>query len=137
MLQEIRVRTESHACLVDITGRINQLVRDSDVSSGVCFVQIPHTTAGITVNENADPHVVQDMLMELDKRIPWRDGYRHFEGNSAAHLKASLLGFSLVILIENGHLVLGTWQGIYLAEFDGPRQRRVLVKVIPDPRSPE
>ena len=133
MLQEIRVRTESHACFVDITGRINQLVRESGVNSGVCFVQVPHTTSGITVNENADPHVVQDMLMELDKRIPWRDGYRHFEGNSAAHLKASLLGFSQVFLIDGGHLVLGTWQGIYLAEFDGPRQRRVLVKIIPDP----
>jgi len=133
MLQELMIRTLAHTCLENITGRINQLVRDSGVRSGVCHVYVPHTTAGITINENADPHVVQDILMELDKRIPWRDGYRHYEGNSAAHIKASLLGFSEILLIENGRLVLGTWQGVYLAEFDGPRQRRVLVKIVADP----
>ena len=132
MLQEIRVRTQAHACLADITDGINQLVKESGVGSGVCFIQIPHTTAGITVNENADPAVIQDILAELDKRFPWRDGYRHFEGNSAAHIKASLFGFSLSIMVEDSHLVLGTWQGIYLAEFDGPRLRRVLVRTIPD-----
>lgn len=132
MLQEIEVRTRAHTCFEEITGRVSQLVRDSGVQNGVCHLYVPHTTAGLTINENADPSVVEDILMELDKRVPWRDGYRHIEGNSAAHIKASLLGFSQTLIIAGGRLLLGTWQGIYLAEFDGPRQRRVLVKIVPD-----
>ena len=99
------------------------------MQSGVCYVFAPHTTAGLTLNENWDPSVRADMLMELDKIVPWDDNYRHSEGNSAAHIKASLMGFSQSILVEDGRLVLGSWQGIYLAEFDGPRRRRVLVKL--------
>jgi len=132
MLHELQIQTLAHSSLEDITGRVSQLVRDSRVRSGFCCVYVPHTTAGITINENADPHVAQDILMELDKRIPWRDGYSHLEGNSAAHIKASLLGFDVMVPVEDGRLMLGTWQAIYLAEFDGPRQRHVWVKIISD-----
>jgi secondary thiamine-phosphate synthase enzyme len=134
MLHELTIRTTAQSALINITDRVSQLVRESGVSSGVCYVYVPHTTAGITINENADPHVVEDILMELDKRVPMSDGYRHVEGNSAAHIKASLMGFCQVMLIENRRLALGTWQGLYLAEFDGPRQRRVLVKILADPQ---
>lgn len=130
MVYELEIRTSAHAALEDITARIAQVVRESGASSGVCHVYVPHTTAGITINEHADPSVAQDLLMELDKRIPWRDGYSHYEGNSAAHIKASLLGSNVTVFIEKGQLLLGTWQGIYLAEFDGPRTRQVWIKII-------
>ncbi|NQT83513.1 YjbQ family protein, partial [bacterium] len=97
-----------------------------------CFVYVPHTTAGITINENADPSVKSDIIMELNKRIPFEDGYQHGEGNSAAHIKASIMGCCVAIPLENGRPVLGTWQGIYLCEFDGPRTRQVHVKVMAD-----
>ena len=93
-------------------------------------IHVPHTTAGVTINENADPDVVSDILMELNKVIPLNDGYRHMEGNSAAHIKASLMGFGLNIIINNGSLLLGTWQGIYFTEFDGPRNRKVYIKIL-------
>lgn len=134
MRKTLQLRTREHATFQDITEQISQVVRDSSVKEGLCYVFVPHTTAGITINENADPNVVKDILAELDKRFPWKDGYAHYEGNSAAHIKASLLGFTETLLIQDNKLVLGTWQGIYLAEFDGPRQRRVHVKVVPDPR---
>ena len=132
MLSELEIHTSAHASLEDITARVGQLVRESGVQSGVCHIYVPHTTAGITINENADPSVAQDILAELDKRIPWRDGYSHYEGNSAAHIKASLLGFGVAVFIEKGRLLLGTWQGIYLAEFDGPRTRQVWIKIMSD-----
>ncbi len=133
-MQQFDVQTRSSAELVDITGDVQQAVSDSGVRNGVCYVFVPHTTAGLTINENWDPAVRHDILMALDKIVPWHDpGYRHGEGNSAAHLKASMMGFSHHLLVEGGRLVLGTWQGIYLAEFDGPRRRRVLIKVIPEP----
>lgn len=128
----LQVRTGSHAELVDITAEVRRVVGEAGVQQGVCHVFVPHTTAGLTLNENCDPTVVEDMLMVLDKLVPWRGGYRHAEGNSAAHVKASLLGDSLAVFVENGTLALGTWQGIYLAEFDGPRQRQVWVKVVSD-----
>jgi len=108
-------------------------VRDSGVINGVCRLYVPHTTAGLTINENADPSVQHDILMELGKIVPLRDNYHHLEGNAAAHIKASLVGHSATLLVEEGRLVLGTWQGIFLCEFDGPRRRRVLVKVVRDP----
>ncbi|MDY7042247.1 MAG: secondary thiamine-phosphate synthase enzyme YjbQ, partial [Chloroflexota bacterium] len=114
------------------TAEVRRVVGEAGVQQGVCHVFVPHTTAGLTLNENCDPTVVEDMLMVLDKLVPWRGGYRHAEGNSAAHVKASLLGDSLAVFVENGTLALGTWQGIYLAEFDGPRQRQVWVKVVSD-----
>lgn len=114
----------------DISAAVAAAVADSAVQEGLCLVSSPHTTAGITVNENADPDVQTDMLMEIGKVVPMNDGYRHREGNSAAHLKATFTGLSVTLPISSGQLVLGTWQGIYFCDFDGPRQRRVLVTVI-------
>jgi secondary thiamine-phosphate synthase enzyme len=132
MIAQLEINTRSHAELVDITTAVQRTVGEKGMQSGVCHVFVPHTTAGLTLNENWDPSVQADVLMELDKIVPWHDNYRHGEGNSAAHIKASLMGFSHTILVEDGRLVLGTWQGIYLAEFDGPRRRRVLVKLVSD-----
>ncbi len=116
--------------MVDITSRIRDIVRTSGVTEGVCIVFSKHTTAGITINENADPDVQRDMLYGLDMAFPIREEYRHMEGNSHAHLRTSCVGPSTTVIVSNGDLVLGTWQGIYLCEFDGPRVRRVVVKVI-------
>lgn len=126
----LQVRTSAHAELVDITSEVQDAVRQSGVQQGVCHVFVPHTTAGVTLNENCDPTVAEDILMALDKVVPWRGGYRHAEGNAAAHVKASLMGNSLTVFIRGGSLALGTWQGIFLAEFDGPRQRQVWVKIV-------
>jgi secondary thiamine-phosphate synthase enzyme len=130
MIAQLEINTRLAAELVDITGVVQRAVTEKGMQNGVCHVFVPHTTAGLTLNENWDPSVRGDMLMELDKIVPWEDNYRHAEGNSAAHIKASLMGFSQTLLVEDGRLVLGTWQGIYLAEFDGPRRRRVLVKLV-------
>ena len=129
-MEQLHLRTSGRACMVDITREVQQVVTHSGVHDGFCIVYVPHTTAGLTINENADPTVQSDMLAELDKVIPWRDGYEHVEGNSAAHIKASMMGPSHTILIGEGRLMLGTWQGIYFCEFDGPRQRKVWVKVV-------
>ena len=128
--KEITVRTNSHTEMLDITARIQQVVDESGVKEGVCVAFVPHTTAALTINENADPDVVRDFTTELGKIVPWEDGYHHMEGNSAAHLKASMIGFSEQILIEGGKLQLGTWQGIYFCEYDGPRNRKLKVKVM-------
>ncbi len=112
-----------------ITSQVNEVIKDSGVTDGICVVYCPHTTAGITINENADPDVVKDMLLGFDKAFPDRSEFRHAEGNSSAHLKASCVGSSVTVIIENGRLVLGTWQGIYFCEFDGPRKRKFYVKV--------
>jgi secondary thiamine-phosphate synthase enzyme len=132
MVSTFSVSTRGRTELIDITSHVADKVRASKATSGMCFVYIPHTTAGITINENADPTVCSDILMELNKRIPFEDGYRHLEGNSAAHIKASLMGCCVAIPLEKGELMLGTWQGIYLCEFDGPRTRRVHVKIMRD-----
>ena len=133
MLIPLRVSTSAHTQMLNITDMIQSAVTESGVRSGVCTVFIPHTTAAVTINENADPDVVRDFTMEINKLVPWEDGYRHMEGNSAAHLKASMIGFSEQIIIEGGRLVLGTWQGIYFCEYDGPRRRNVYVKIMEDP----
>jgi len=130
MFKEISLRTTLHAQILDITAQVQSLVEESGIKDGLCCIFIPHTTAGITINENADPSVKQDILMELDKIIPLNDHYSHLEGNSAAHIKASMIGFSVNIPIQNNHLVLGTWQGICFCEFDGPRSRKFYVKII-------
>lgn len=130
MVNQFSIRTRSRTDFIDITREISKIVEESKVTNGLCYVFIPHTTASITINENADPDVVSDIKKELEKIVPFNDNYRHSEGNSAAHIKASLLGSSETILIDNGELALGTWQGIYLCEFDGPRTRKVLVKII-------
>ena len=124
------IKTDKHTQMKDITRLIQDEVRKSGVKDGLCVVFTPHTTAAVTINENADPDVVQDLNMELGKIIPWEDGYHHIEGNSAAHLKSSLVGASEHIIIEDGRLLLGTWQGIYFCEYDGPRSRKVIVKIM-------
>ena len=130
MLTKLSVNTSKHTQMLNITDTIQRTVEDSGVRSGLCTVFIPHTTAAVTINENADPDVVRDFTMEINKLVPWEDGYHHMEGNSSAHLKASMIGFSEQIIIEGGRLVLGTWQGIYFCEYDGPRHRNVYVKLI-------
>ena len=130
-MKRIQVRTHARTEMIDITSRIQDVVRESGIESGICTVFVPHTTAGITINENADPDVVSDILKEVNKIVPFEDGYSHMEGNSAAHIKASMFGFSQQIIIEGGRLDLGTWQGIYFCEFDGPRNREVYVKITP------
>ncbi|MBP9007510.1 MAG: hypothetical protein BWY45_00127 [Euryarchaeota archaeon ADurb.Bin294] len=126
---KIDVRTGSRTQFVDITDGISEKVRRNGVQNGICFVFTQHTTAGLTINENADPDVVRDILASLARLVPPAGDYRHAEGNSDAHIKASLMGFSLTIQVIDGRLALGTWQGIYFCEFDGPRNRHVLVGV--------
>lgn len=128
-MKEIRVSTRSRTELVDITSEVQKVVADSGVGDGMCHVYVPHTTAGVTINENADPSVREDILMELNKVVPFQDNYKHLEGNAAAHIKATIVGSSETIPVEGGRLLLGTWQGIFFCEFDGPRSRRVLVNI--------
>ncbi|HMK50997.1 MAG TPA: secondary thiamine-phosphate synthase enzyme YjbQ [Thermodesulfobacteriota bacterium] len=130
MMQTFQVRTSSQSEFIDITRSVQEAVKKTGVADGVCIIFIPHTTAGVTINENADPTVVQDVIMELNKIVPFKDQYRHMEGNSPAHIKASLVGCSQMVFVESGKLVLGTWQGIFFCEFDGPRSRKVHVKVM-------
>jgi len=130
MLKEIAVQTNTQTQMIDITAQIQKVVRESGISEGLCCVFIPHTTAGVTINENADPSVKHDIIMELNKVIPLNDHYHHLEGNSAAHIKASIIGSSVNIPVENNNLLLGTWQGICFCEFDGPRLRNVYVKIV-------
>ncbi|MGB2697328.1 MAG: secondary thiamine-phosphate synthase enzyme YjbQ [Candidatus Zixiibacteriota bacterium] len=130
MIKQLNVKTSSRVELVDITSLIQSTVRESKVNSGICSVYVPHTTAGVTINENADPSVKSDIIKELNKVIPFDDKYSHLEGNAAAHIKSTLVGASETIMIENGSLVLGTWQGIFFCEFDGPRTRKVIIKII-------
>ena len=126
------IRTSKHTQMLDITREIQRVVSESGVKDGLCTVFIPHTTAAVTINENTDPDVVRDFTTEIGKIVPWEDGYHHMEGNSAAHLKSSMIGFSEQIIIEDGRLLLGTWQGIYFCEYDGPRHRKAMVKIQED-----
>jgi len=128
-MKQFTVRTNARSEMIDITDRIMVLLKESRIRSGICHVFVPHTTAAVTINENADPDVPLDILMELEKIVPFNDHYRHVEGNSAAHIKASILGASETVFIENGELVLGTWQSIFFCEFDGPRTRKVIVRL--------
>ncbi len=126
----IEVSTKTRQQLVEVTSAIRELVRRSGVKRGVCFIHVPHTTAGITLNENADLSVAKDILNTLDRLIPVEGDYTHLEGNAHAHVKASIVGHNAILFIENGELTLGTWQGVFLCEFDGPRRRRILVKIM-------
>ena len=132
-MKTLRVKTNRRTQFVDITREVAQAVRESDVKSGVCHVYVPHTTAGVVINEHADPDVASDVQGIFDRLIPHKGPYRHAEGNTDSHMKAVLTGTSQSVFIENGKLALGTWQGIFLCEFDGPRQRTVFVKIAPDP----
>ncbi len=121
----LKVKTKSRTEFVDITSEVQNAVRSSDIADGFCMLYVPHTTAAITINESADPSVKSDILMVLNEIVPWQAAYRHLEGNSPAHIKSTLVGASEMIAIEKGRLVLGTWQGIFFCEFDGPRTRKV------------
>ena len=127
-MRTIEVKTQAREELVDITARVREELVSSGVKDGICYVYVPHTTAAVTINESADPSVKEDILMSLRKIVPDSLAYRHSEGNSPAHVKASLIGSSIKVIIEEGQLSLGTWQGIFFCEFDGPRSRRVFIK---------
>jgi secondary thiamine-phosphate synthase enzyme len=127
-MNEITVQSKSRTDFIDITSAVQQFATGKGMKDGLVTVFIPHTTAGITINENADPDVTADMETVLDRMVPWSENYRHSEGNTAAHVKASLMGSSVQVLVKNGKLLLGTWQSIYLCEFDGPRTRTVWLK---------
>lgn len=130
LIKRLSVPTSSRTQMINIDHLVQQTVQESGVQTGVCHVFVTHTTAGVTINENADPNVVRDILAELNKIIPLQDNYTHMEGNSAAHIKSSLVGCAQTISVENGRLVLGTWQSVFFCEFDGPRQRKVVVQVM-------
>ncbi len=132
MIRQLRVKTNSRTELVDITQGVQRLVAESGVRSGVCYLYVPHTTSAVTINENSDPNVGRDILKELNKVIPFDDHYGHTEGNSAAHIKSSVIGVSRTVMVEEGRLALGTWQAVFFCEFDGPRERRVFVKLMSD-----
>ncbi len=132
LLSKLTVRTAARAEFRDITPEIQSIVDKSGVAGGTCFIFVPHTTAALTMNENADPAVLIDLRREFDRLAPQRADFGHGEGNSPAHLAATLTGHSLFVFIEGGRLLLGKWQAIYLAEFDGPRERQVLIKIVPD-----
>ncbi len=129
-MKEITVQTRARTEMIDITAAVQKMINEEKIESGICLVYTPHTTAAITINENADPDVPRDMLAALDRAVPLSANYRHAEGNSAAHVKSSLVGASELVIIENNRLVLGTWQSIFFCEFDGPRTRKAYVKVM-------
>jgi secondary thiamine-phosphate synthase enzyme len=129
-MKEITVQTHSRFEMIDITAAVQKAAREEKIDSGIGLVYTPHTTAAVTINENADPDVPRDILAALDSAIPLSANYRHREGNSAAHVKSSLVGVSEIVIVENGSLVLGTWQSIFFCEFDGPRTRKVIIKFL-------
>jgi len=126
----VTISTRSQVEFLDVTSKVEEVVKDSGVKDGICWIFVPHTTAGITINEGADPSVRRDIISQLDKIVPPDGSYQHREGNSPAHIKASLMGSSEMVLVEEGRLFLGTWQSIYFCEFDGPRRRKLLIKII-------
>jgi secondary thiamine-phosphate synthase enzyme len=128
MCLTLSVTTRNRSEMIDITSKVEEELKRSGLKDGVCFLFVPHTTAGITINESADPSVATDIQAMLNKLIPWEGSYRHLEGNSAAHIKSSLIGNSVIVFVESGHLKLGTWQGIFFCEFDGPRSRKLYIK---------
>ena len=132
MIHKINIDTHARVEFQDITGMVRDIVEASGVQSGVCHVFVPHTTAAVMINEHADPDVMEDIGAQLDLIAPQNNKYRHSEGNSPAHIKASLIGDSKAILVEYGSLALGTWQGIFFCEFDGPRRRSLMVKIVAD-----
>jgi secondary thiamine-phosphate synthase enzyme len=130
LLKKLDIKTHSQAEFQEITNKVREVVRESGIKDGICVVYVPHTTAGVMINEHADPDVVADIVAQLEVIAPQRGKYRHGEGNAAAHIKATLIGSSVTVIIQYGELLLGTWQGIFFGEFDGPRNRNVFVQII-------
>jgi secondary thiamine-phosphate synthase enzyme len=130
IMNQLSIKTHSQTEMIDITAEIQDLLRTRQFKDGLCLLYVPHTTAGITINESADPSVRRDILMVLNAMVPWKADYRHMEGNSPAHIKSSRKGSSQLMVVENGRMVLGTWQGIFFCEFDGPRTRKLQVKLV-------
>ena len=129
-MDEISVKTSSHTQFIDITSKVSEILQKTGIKDGMCTLFTPHTTAGITINENADPDVPRDIIKEMGEIVPLDAGYAHLEGNSAAHIKSSLFGCSETVIVRNGSLMLGTWQSVFFCEFDGPRNRKVWVEII-------
>ncbi len=127
-MKTIQVRTPAHSCAVDITDKIAAVLRDMSARDGICLIYIPHTTAGLAINEGADPNVMEDILDALDRMVPWHGSYKHSEGNSAAHIKAIIAGGRTQVVVNEGKPELGTWERIFLLEFDGPRTRKIFVQ---------
>ncbi len=134
-MRKIAIKTDRRNQMLDITSIVQKSVIESGVKSGICYILVPHTTAAVTINESADADVANDILETLSKLIPYKDSYRHAEGNSDAHIKASLIGDTAMLIIEDGRLVLGTWQGIFFCEFDGPRNRNLIIKIVDDKKT--
>lgn len=131
-MKTVTIDTKQRNQMIDITSIVETSVRESGIKNGVCYVFVPHTTAAITINENADKDVVRDILSTLSKIIPYKDDYRHMEGNSDAHIKASLMGNTLAVIVDEGRLILGTWQSLFFCEFDGPRKRKIMIEIAGD-----
>ncbi len=129
-MEEIRIRSSKHFEFIDVTRDIQDIVRKNEIKEGICYLYVPHTTAAITINENADPAVKNDIISTFAKIVPWNGNYTHLEGNSAAHVLSTVVGVSVVIPISGSKLALGRWQGIYFCEFDGPRTRRLIVSIM-------
>ncbi len=129
-MEKINVSTGRRTEFVEITSKVEEVVKKSGIENGICFIYVPHTTCGLTINENADPSVKKDIINKLEEIVPENSRYSHMEGNADAHIKSSIVGHSLTVFIENGNLQLGTWQGIFLCEFDGPRTRQVWIKIL-------
>jgi len=129
-MKEISIRTNTRVEMIDITSAVQKALQEEKIQSGYCIVFTPHTTAAVTINENADPDVPRDIIAALERVIPQNASYRHSEGNSPAHVKSSLIGASELVLVENGRIVLGTWQSVFFCEFDGPRLRKVIIKAV-------
>lgn len=130
MLEKLEIKTRKKVDLINITSQIKKVIVKSGIQEGICIIFVPHTTAGVTINENADPDVIRDIIESLNKIVPFDSTYKHSEGNSPAHIKSSLISPDRTVIIENGSLSLGVWQGIYFCEFDGPRNRKLFVKII-------
>ena len=127
----VTLKSKKRTEFIDVTSQVQEALRSAGIGDGLCLVYVPHTTAAVTINESADPSVKSDILMVINEMVPWDANYRHMEGNSPAHIKSTLVGASETIAVENGNLVLGTWQGIFFCEFDGPRTRKLDVRLIP------
>ncbi|AEE90769.1 conserved protein of unknown function [Tepidanaerobacter acetatoxydans Re1] len=134
-MRKIAIKTDRRNQMLDITSIVQKSVSESGVKNGICYIFVPHTTAAVTINESADTDVANDILETLSKLIPYKDSYRHVEGNSDAHIKASLIGDTAMLIIEDGRLVLGRWQGIFFCEFDGPRNRNLIIKIVDDKKT--